>query len=178
MEELSSRHAFSGFMVDVADKRFRRADGSEVERQVVEHPGSAGVLAYDDEGVYLVRQSREAVGADALLEIPAGTLDGDEEPLTCAKRELSEEVDLEASEWTHVRDVYTTPGTSDETTTIFFATGLSPRPGELDEEEDIEVVKVPLAELGAAIEEAADAKTLIALLIFSAEAKGTISSDR
>ena len=70
-------------------KRYRRADGTEVEREVVEHPGSVAVLAHDEEFAYLVAQPREAVEEDELLEIPAGTLDVEgEDELECAKREI------------------------------------------------------------------------------------------
>src|ERR1700742_4116094 len=75
MEELSSEEVFRNRFIGVSHKRFRRADGDEVERDVVEHPGSVAILAHDRAGVYLVSQPREAVGDDALLEIPAGTLD-------------------------------------------------------------------------------------------------------
>lgn len=73
MERLSSETAFSGHAVDVSVGRFRRADGGEVEREVVEHPGSVAILAHDEEFVYLVSQPREAVGDDALGEIEDAT---------------------------------------------------------------------------------------------------------
>lgn len=166
MEQLDSETVFASPFVDVAQKRFRRRDGSEVERQVVEHPGAVGILAHDEEAVYLVRQPREAVGEDGLLEIPAGTLDVEgESELECAKRELSEEVGLAAERWTRLHGIYPSPGYLSERLTIFEATGLSESQGEADETEDIEVVRLPLAEIDAALEEIEDAKTLIALLL-------------
>ena len=67
-------------------------DGSEYEREVVGHPGAVAIVAHDDERLYLVRQPREAVGEDDLLELPAGKLDVEgESPLECARRELAEE---------------------------------------------------------------------------------------
>jgi ADP-ribose diphosphatase len=166
MEQLRAETVFSGYLVDVAEKRFRRADGSEVERQVVEHPGSVGIVAHDAEYVYLVRQPREAVGEDGLLEIPAGTLDVDSESAReCAERELSEEVDLRAEHWSEPRAIYPSPGFLSEKLTIFEATGLSEQPGETDDEEQIEVVRLPIAEIGSALPGIEDAKTLIGLLL-------------
>lgn len=164
MELLNSETVFDGPFVDVARKRFRRADGSEVERQVVEHPGSVGIVAHDEELVYLVRQPREAVEEDGLLEIPAGTLDKEgESELECAERELAEEVGLRAGSWSELHAIYPSPGFLSEKLTIFEATGLSPAAGETDETEDIEVVRLPLAELDTALREVEDAKTWIGL---------------
>ena len=75
MEFLDSTPLHQGRHVDFVAKRYRRADGTEVEREVVEHPGSVAILAHDEEFAYLVAQPREAVEEDELLEIPAGTLD-------------------------------------------------------------------------------------------------------
>lgn len=88
MEFLGSKNLHEGKHVDFVAKRYRRADGTEVEREIVEHPGSVAVLAHDEEFAYLVAQPREAVEEDELLEIPAGTLDVDgESELECAQRE-------------------------------------------------------------------------------------------
>jgi 8-oxo-dGTP pyrophosphatase MutT (NUDIX family) len=173
MEQLSSETVFDSSFVDVTQKRFRRVDGTEVERQVVEHPGAVGILAHDDEVVYLVRQPREAVGEDGLLEIPAGTLDVEgESALECARRELSEEVGLAAEQWSQLHAIYASPGYISERLTIFEATGLSAQPGETEETEDIEIVRLPLAELDEAIATIADAKTLVALLLLRDRLRG------
>ena len=71
MELLDSKVVYEGYGVDVEIRHYRRLDGTEVERQVIDHPGSVAILAHDDEFVYLVAQPREAVEEDALLEIPA-----------------------------------------------------------------------------------------------------------
>lgn len=113
VELLESKLAYEGYGVDVEIRRYRRADGTEVERQVIDHPGSVAILAHDDEFVYLVSQPREAVEEDALLEIPAGTLDRDgETELECARRELAEEAELAAAEWTELTKIYRAPATS------------------------------------------------------------------
>ncbi len=163
---MSSNTAFSGKFIDVVLGRYRRQDGVEVDRQVVQHPGAVAIVAYDDEFIHLVRQPREPVGEDSLLELPAGTLDvPGESELECAKRELSEEVGLAAEEWRLLRTIYTTPGYSNERCTIFAASGLSESPGEEDEDEAIEVVRVPLRELEGVVAQVQDAKTLIGLLM-------------
>lgn len=169
MELVSSERVLEGHTVDVAVKRYRRLDGSEVERQVVEHPGSVAILAYDDEVVYLVRQPREAVEADGLLEIPAGTLEPGEDRLACAKRELAEEVGLAATDWRKLKAVHTSPGILSEVATIFAATGLSQASGEQDDDEQIEIVRLPRAELDSALAEVTDATTAIALLMLARE---------
>lgn len=165
MELLGSEKVHEGHAVDVSAKRYRRLDGTEVEREVVEHPGSVAILAYDDEAVHLVRQPREAVEEDGLLEIPAGTLEPGEDRLECAKRELAEEVGLAAEEWRELKTVHTSPGVLSEVATIFAATGLSPAEAEMDEDEQIEVVRLPRAELESALADITDATTLIALLL-------------
>jgi len=155
----------AGKHVNFVAKRYRRADGTEVEREVVEHPGSVAVIAYDEEFAYLVAQPREAVEEDELLEIPAGTLDKEGEgELEAAQRELAEEAELRAEDWSLLHVVYPSPGFLTEKVTIFEATGLSPASGERDEDEEIEIVRLPLAEIERALPEIRDASTVIALL--------------
>jgi 8-oxo-dGTP pyrophosphatase MutT (NUDIX family) len=165
VEFLGSEPLHEGKHVDFVAKRYRRADGSEVEREVVEHPGSVAVLAHDEEFAYLVAQPREAVEEDRLLEIPAGTLDVEGEgELECAQRELAEEAELRAERWGLLHVVYPSPGFLTERVTIFEATELSPASGERDEDEEIEIVRLPLAEIESALPEIRDATTVIALL--------------
>ncbi len=93
MERIESETVYDGKLTDVLRATFRRADGEEVEREVVSHPDAVGIVVHDDRVVYLVRQPREAVEEDALLEIPAGKLDTEgETPLETAQRELAEEI--------------------------------------------------------------------------------------
>jgi 8-oxo-dGTP pyrophosphatase MutT (NUDIX family) len=165
METLGTKQLNKGKHVDFVAKRYRRADGSEVEREVVEHPGSVAVLAHDEEFAYLVAQPREAVEEDELLEIPAGTLDVEgESELECAQRELAEEAELRAEHWSQLHVIYPSPGFLTEKVTIFEATGLSPASGERDDDEEIEVVRLPLAEIEQALPDIRDATTVIALL--------------
>jgi ADP-ribose pyrophosphatase len=165
MELLDSKVAYTGYGVDVVIRRYRRVEGTEVERQVIDHPGSVAILAHDAEFVYLVAQPREAVEEDALLEIPAGTLDkAGESELECARRELAEEAELAATDWTELAKIYPSPGFVSEVVTIFLATGLSPASGERDEDEAIDIVRLPLAEIETELPNIRDASTLIALM--------------
>jgi 8-oxo-dGTP pyrophosphatase MutT (NUDIX family) len=173
VEHLETTPLHRGKHVDFVAKRYRRADGSEVEREVVEHPGSVAVLAHDEEFAYLVAQPREAVEEDELLEIPAGTLDVEgEDELECAKRELAEEAELRAENWSLLHVVYPSPGVLSEKVTIFEATGLSPASGERDDDEEIEIVRLDLAEIDRALPDIRDATTVIALLRLKEKLEG------
>ncbi len=124
--------------------------GRTAAREVIEHPGAVAVVPLDDEQrVVMVHQYRHPLGR-RLWELPAGLLDAaGEDPLETARRELTEEVGLTASDWSVLVDVAGSPGFSDETVRVYLATGLAEvaRPaGPDDEEADLEVHRVPLAE--------------------------------
>ena len=127
-------------------------DGSVASRDYQVHPGSVAVLALDGEGrVLVIRQYRHPV-REKLWEIPAGLLDvPGENPLHAAQRELYEEAHVKAEDWRVLTDVYTTPGGCDEAVRIFLARNLSEADGERfaveDEEADMELERVPLADL-------------------------------
>jgi ADP-ribose pyrophosphatase len=165
-EAIERETLFEGKIFSVERGRFRHADGDEVTREKVHHDGAVGVVAYDDEDLYLVRQPREAIDRSDVLEIPAGRLDVEgEEPLATAQRELAEEIGLAADSWQHATSYFSSAGFTDEEVHVFLATDLRrvDRP-ETEEEERIELVRWPLAELDAAIDATVDAKTLIGLL--------------
>src|SRR5450755_4757371 len=133
---------YEGRIATVSVERFRYADGEEVTREKVWHPGAVGILAVDGTHVWLTRQPREAIGASASLEIPAGKLDvPGEEPLAAAKRELAEEIGKQAREWSEIKVFHTSPGISDELIWLYLASGISDAPeAEPDENERIEIV--------------------------------------
>ena len=168
--------AWSGRILKVRVDRFVHDDDrEEVEREVVVHPGAVAMLAHEREHVYLVRQPREAVGEQALLEVPAGKLDEEgEEPLATAKRKLAEEIGKAAREWEQLTTAWTSPGFTDERYSVYLATDLyDVEPDEGPEEnERIEVVPWPIDRLDEAIERCHDAKSLIALLWFRAYRRG------
>jgi 8-oxo-dGTP pyrophosphatase MutT (NUDIX family) len=165
MERLGGEVAWEGRIVKVRIDRFRYDDGEEAEREIVEHPGAVGVVAHDDERLYLVRQPREAVDEPALLELPAGKLDEEgESPLDAAQRELAEEIGKGARTWQHLTSFYTSPGFTDEECHLFMATDLYDHSADADEGERIEIVEVPLSQLDRVIRDCRDSKTLIGLL--------------
>ena len=157
---------WEGKLVRAGVARFRHSDGEEVTREKVWHPGAVGILALDDEHVWLTRQPREVVEDPASLEIPAGKLDvPGESPEQTAKRELTEEIGKQASSWEQLFEFFTSPGFSDERVWLYLATDLSEAPEtEPDESERIEIVPWPLERLDDAISECEDSKSLIALL--------------
>jgi ADP-ribose pyrophosphatase len=135
------------------------------QREWIEAPDAVGVVAYDDEQVYLVRQAREAIGRDDVPEIPAGLMDEPGEgPLDTAKRELREELGLEADNWVQATTFFSSSGFTDEVVHVFLATGLE-KVGPV--EDGIELVTWPLADLDGLIDGNADAKTLIGLMWLS-----------
>ena len=71
-ERVGGEEAWSGEILSVRVDRFRHDDGEEVEREFAVHPGAVAMVAHDGERLYLVKQPREAVGEEALLEVPAG----------------------------------------------------------------------------------------------------------
>ena len=121
----ASEVAFSGAVWDVRRERFAYG-GSELVREFVDHPGAVAVLAIDDrERVLLIRQYRHPVGMRE-LELPAGLLDIDgEAPLSAAQRELAEEADLEAAEWSLLTEFFTSPGSNSEAVRVYLARLLS-----------------------------------------------------
>ena len=166
-KKVSCEPAFDGQIIHVERCVFRYPDGEDAEREIVRHPGAVGIVAVDDEHVWLVRQPREAADDPDMLEIPAGKLDEEgEEPLDTGKRELAEEIGQGADEWEHLKTFFTSVGFCDEQVHLYLATGLHAREVEPpDHNERIEIVRWPLADLDGAIAATRDAKTLIGLLM-------------
>ncbi|MFG3128156.1 NUDIX domain-containing protein [Streptomyces tendae] len=151
-EVRGSQTPFRGKKTSVRTDDVVMPDGSVVSRDYQVHPGSVAVLALDGEGrVLVIRQYRHPV-REKLWEIPAGLLDvPGENPLHAAQRELYEEAHVKAEDWRVLTDVYTTPGGCDEAVRIFLARNLSEAAGERfeveDEEADMELARVPVADL-------------------------------
>jgi 8-oxo-dGTP pyrophosphatase MutT (NUDIX family) len=166
MERISTNTTHEGKQISVRVDEFRYPDGSTSEREIVAHPGAVVIVAYDKKVLFMVRQPREAIGEEASLELPAGKLDVEgETPLEAAKRELVEEVGVEASDWKKLKSIYTSPGFTDEEAHLFLATGLRRVDPQPTEGERIDIVEVPLAELDDVIDECADAESLVGLLL-------------
>lgn len=165
-EILDSRELFSGRVFELREESVRLPNGHETRLQLIRHPGAAAIVPLEDTGdVVLVRQYRHATGR-WLLEVPAGTLDRGEAALACARRELAEEAGCEASEFIELGWIWTTPGFTDERIWLYLARGLRPAPQKLDEDETLEVERLPLEQAVARAErgEIEDAKSVCALL--------------
>lgn len=173
-DRLGGETVHDGSFITLRVERFRFADGEEVTREIVRHPGAVGMVVWDGDDVVLVRQPREAVDDPDSLELPAGKLDEGEEPLATARRELAEEVGLAAADWELLTSYYSSVGLMDEEVWVYLATGISEvddRP-EADENERIEVVRWPVADLDGALAATKDAKTLIGLLLLRERLRG------
>ena len=163
---LDSREIYAGRVFGLREDLVRLPNGHETRLQVIRHPGATAIVALDAGGdVLLVRQYRHAT-REWLLEVPAGTLDGGEEPLACARRELAEEAGCRAETFVELGAIWTTPGFTDEKIWLYLATGLSPAEQKLDDDETLTVERLPLAEAVARAErgEIVDAKSICALL--------------
>ena len=159
-EPRSSRTAYDGKLFDVVVEDW---DGRD--REIVVHPGSTAIVAVHDGAVVLVRQLREPA-RKPLLELPAGTLEGGEEPLASAQRELAEEVGLRGGRWRDLGGFWTSPGFLREYMHVFLAEELEPGEAEPDEDEDVEIVRWPIAKIAERIGELEDAKTIAGLLLY------------
>jgi ADP-ribose pyrophosphatase len=166
-ERTDSRTVWEGKIATVRVDHFRYDDGAEADREIVAHPGAVAVIAHDGKRIFMVRQPREAVDEQALLELPAGKLDvEDEDVLETARRELAEEIGKGAGTWERLTSFYTSPGFAAEECHLYLATDLHDMEEEAEEEERIEIVEVPLADLDDLIRQCRDAKSLVGLLWF------------
>ena len=152
--------------------------GNSFERVVIRHPGAVTVVpAHDDGTVTLVRQYRAAVD-ELMLEIPAGTRDRDDESVEAtAHRELAEEAGLAAAHWERLIETWNTPGVSDQRSTIFLATGLTPTESKPDgvEEGHLEIERVRLADLDDLVADGTlkDESTVLGLYLARERLAGT-----
>lgn len=166
-ELLKSETLLKGRAFAIRRDLMRTPDGRETKFDIIEHGGSVVIVPLDSDGNLLfVRQYRHAAGQD-LLELPAGTLDEEEEPAVCAAREIREETGFAAGRLEKIGDFYLAPGYSTEFMVVFLATDLKHDPLEADADEFLSVEKFPvktaleMAERG----EVPDAKSLAALLL-------------
>lgn len=164
---LHSEPIYRGRLVSLRVDTVELPSGRQTKREIVEHGGCTAIVAIDADGqVLLVRQFRKAV-EEALLEIPAGNVESEEEPLDCACRELEEETGFSAEKWRKLGFFYTSPGFCTEGMHVYLATGLRQAKREADEDEIIEVVRVPLSDVAGLIAsgEMRDAKSIAGLLM-------------
>jgi len=160
---------YNGKIFDVVLEKVTLPNGAVKDREIVRHPGAAAMVPLLDDGrVVLIKQYRHAVG-QFLWEVPAGTLEPNEDPLACARRELVEETGYEAETFEKLTKIWPALGYTDEHVHIFIATGLTMAEQNL---QDDEVLDAEPTAFDTALEmitrgEIQDAKTIIGLLLTS-----------
>lgn len=177
-KKISSEDIYDGYLLHVKRDKVLLPNGKESVREWISHPGASAVLPLLPDGrVILVRQYRYPVER-VTLEVPAGKLDGPEEdPVLCAGRELAEETGYSAKTLTKLTTIATTVGFSNEYIHLYAAEDLVPGKQHTDEDEFINVVKLPLEE---AVEMTGDgrifdAKSVVSILLLAAR-KGILGN--
>jgi len=163
-ETLSSETIYNGRIFNVRIDEIRE-DDLTYKREIIEHRGSAVIVPlFDDGTVALVRQWRHPAGK-YLLEIPAGSLENGEDALTGAARELEEEIGCTAATIEHLASFYVSPGFLSEKMHVYLATGLTETAQDLDDDERIDIVRIPLVEAIKMCRDGSieDAKTIVGL---------------
>lgn len=166
-EFIRSEILLQGRAFKVRRDTLKAPDGRETKYEIIEHGGSVVLVPVDDQGnVLFVRQYRHATGQD-LLELPAGTRDGEEPFEECAAREIREETGMEAGKLQKVGEFYLVPGYSSEFMAVFLATDLKDNPLDKDEDEFLQLEQIPVKDVNAMFErgEVLDAKSLAAWLL-------------
>ncbi len=164
---LSRKLIYQGSFLRVMEDTVELPNKHHAKREYLLHPGAAVILPLFENGdVLFVRQYRYPVGKE-ILEVPAGKLDAEEEPLLCAQRELLEETGYKAENWTKISTFEPVAGYSNEVMHLYKATELQFTEANPDEDEFLESCRIPFHE---ALEkviagELCDGKTMIALLL-------------
>jgi ADP-ribose pyrophosphatase len=166
-ELIKSETLLQGRTFKLRRDHLKTPNGRETQLEIIEHGGSVIIIPIDADGNMLfVRQYRHAAGMD-LLELPAGTRDGNEPYEECAAREIREETGMEAGTLIKVGDFYLAPGYSTEFMGVFLATNLRHNPLDPDADEFLSVEKMPVKDAIAMAErgDMPDAKSLAALFL-------------
>lgn len=160
-----TRNIYTGKVVTLNIDTVTLPNGATIDLETIRHPGAAAVVPVKDDGtVVLIRQFRHAAGG-FIYEIPAGKLQPGEDPLRCASRELEEEVGYRASSFELLTSIFTAPGFADEVIHVYKATGLTTGRQQLDPDEVLDIIEMPLTEAVNKIEDGTirDAKTIVGL---------------
>ena len=165
--QVSSETIYDGNVLHVREDMVELPNKNLASRELIRHIGAVCIIPVTDDGKVIVeRQFRYPVNR-VILEIPAGKLDSaDEDRLEAAKRELREETGMTAEKWTDIGEYLPAPAYSDERITMYLATGLHSGEQDLDDDEFLEVFRVPLKELvdDVMAGKILDGKTQIAVL--------------
>ena len=171
---LESRRLYEGRIVNLRVDTVELPDGRRATREVVEHGDVVAIVPLLDGGdVLLVRQYR-LPAAQALLEVPAGGVDEGESAEEAAQRELGEECGWRAGRLERLGGFYASPGHCSEFVHVFLAAQLRPVPAHPDPDENLAVVRIPLAEALRLVRagDIRDGKSIIGLTWVSAKVSG------
>lgn len=163
---IKSERIFTGRVLALDVETVELPDGNTSTREIIRHPGAVAILPIEENGnIIMVRQFRKAL-EQSILEIPAGKLEPGEDPLECAKRELTEEIGKSADYWSLLLSVWSAPGFTDEKIHIYVAKNLKETLGTPDEDEFLQVESYSPGKIENMIEsgEINDTKTILALL--------------
>ncbi len=166
---VETRRVHEGDIISLRIDSLEAEDGLSVTREVVEHNGGVVIACEPEPGrVLLVRQYRYSIDKD-LLELPAGRIEKDENPLPAAQRELTEETGFGASHWQELARLYSAPGFCNEVLYLYHATGVTFMGKNLDFDEETEVLDLSLAEAWSLVSQGKiqDAKTVAGLGLMS-----------
>ena len=158
-----------GRVFNLIKENYTLENGVTSDMDFIQHPGAAAMVPMlNNQEVVLIKQYRHA-NREFIWEIPAGTLDPNESPLNCARRELIEEIGYSATDWHQLGTITPLPGCSDEHIHIFLASDLKPEEQQLDDDEMINVHKINLSEALQMIlaGEISDGKTISGLFLAS-----------
>lgn len=167
---VGSRRIFNGKIISLRQDSLQLSEDTVVTREVIEHNGGVTIACQPrPEQIILVRQYRYPIDKE-LIELPAGRIERGEDPLACAKRELTEETGYTAGSWKEIGQFYSAPGYSDEKLYLYRASDVAFEGKRLDIDEETEVLILPLEEawnlcLTGEIE---DAKTIAGLALLRA----------
>lgn len=161
---IDRENLYDGKLIQLQRGRVQLDDGQQALREVVNHPGGVAVVPVLEDDVVFVRQFRIAVDRD-VLEIPAGKLEADDTLEERAQAELAEEIGFRAGRLVPIGHMLPSPGFLNETLHLFLAFDLSPVERNPDWDENIEIVRMPLASVRAMLRDHAfeDGKTRIGL---------------
>ena len=166
-KQISSEEIFDGVILHVVKDKIELSNGNTSSREVIRHIGAVCVIPVTDENEVIVERQYRYPFDEVITEIPAGKLDSKaEDRLSAAKRELKEETGITADKWTNLGDFYPAAAYSDERITMYLAQGLHEGEQNLDDDEFLNIIKVPLASLVEDVMagKIPDSKTQVAIL--------------
>jgi ADP-ribose pyrophosphatase len=164
--QIEGREVYSGRLLKVQNDRVRLPNGGEAEREYIQHPGAAAILALTDNDEVVLEWQYRYPSRQHYVEIPAGKIDRGEPPEQAARRELKEETGWEAREWSLLLEHDVAIAYTDERVHIYLAQGLTLGAFQRDEEEFLECFLLPFEEALAWLDAGRiqDSKTQAALL--------------